>query len=72
MSDIKLREKINEQKILVEQLTTRLDQLVDRQKVLEHEVEYFKKRVEQDMGEFKTKVGKDFADVVTYLKKNKK
>ena len=72
MSDVKLKEEINKQKELVGQLSVRIGQLVDRQKDMERELKYLKKRVEQDMSEFKTQVGKDFADVVTYLKKQKK
>jgi len=72
MSNVKIKEELNEHKLLVEKLTARIGQLVDRQKILERELEFFKKRVEVDMGDFKTKVGKDLTDVVEYLKKNRR
>ena len=72
MSNVKLKEELSEHKLLVEKLNTRVGQLVDRQKILERELEYFKKRVELDMGDFKTQVGKDLTDVAQYIKKNRR
>ena len=72
MSDIKLKEELCEHKLLVERLNTRIGQLVDRQQILERELEFFKKRVELDMGDFKTQVAKDLTGVAQYLKKNRR
>ena len=72
MSNVKLKEELDEHKLLVEKLNARIGQLVDRQKILERELEFFKKRVELDMGDFKTRVGKDLTDVAQYIKKNRR
>jgi len=72
MSNIKLKERLTENQLLVEKLNMRISSLSDRQQTLERELENFKARVEQELVTFKSQVGKDFAGVVQFLHKNKK